>query len=311
MAGEDSTSEGRSSDNPFEIIAPLTGEDPNLGSFFLVVGAVTCVFIAVFQFTLPEDVAFLLTAGVLLVTILSAIVASLLETLGFFDQDSGAEGSTATTDGTTTTGEKAAKPWTPTSGTRYPLPPILDFDEELRTYYEMFDGDLPGEFDEFLSEYKRLKTTKDNRVNVASDLRADLNPIAVLFEDGSRGAEIHDDIGERLLRYIDNDAADHLSLADVTFYDEEGNAVGVRSVDDALVDMRANIENAGEAMKVEVVVEFVDSDGAGLRRDTSPIGEIAPGATETFDARVYVPAAAERAVTSLRVADTGVRVADV
>lgn len=308
MAGNDSTSDSQSSNNPFEIVAPLTGEDPNLGSFFLVVGAVTCVFIAIFQLALPESVALLLTAGVLLVTILSAIVASLLETLGFFDQD--VETESTSTDRTAAESE-AAKPWTPTSGTKYPLPPILDFDEELRTYYEMFDGDLPDEFDEFLSEYKRLKTTKDNRVNVASDLRADLNPIAVLFEDESRGAEIHDAIGERLLRYIDNDAADHLSLADVTFYDEAGNAVGVRSVDNALVDMRANIENAGEAMKVEVVVEFVDSDGAGLRRDTSPIGEIAPGATETFDARVYVPTAAERAVTSLRVTNTGVRVADV
>ena len=29
----------------------LTGEDPNLGSFLLVVGIVTCVFIALFQFT--------------------------------------------------------------------------------------------------------------------------------------------------------------------------------------------------------------------------------------------------------------------
>jgi len=34
----------------------LTGEDPSAGSFLLVVGMVTCVFIAAFQFTLtPPD----------------------------------------------------------------------------------------------------------------------------------------------------------------------------------------------------------------------------------------------------------------
>jgi hypothetical protein len=270
------------------------------------------VFIAVFQLALPEGVAFLLTAGVLLVTILSAIVASLLETLGFFDQEAAAdEESAAATDEAAAAGDGQAKPWTPISGTRYPLPPILDFDDELQAYYEMFDGDLPREFDEFVAEYKRLKTTKDNRVNVASDLRADLNPISVLFEDGSRGAAIHDDIGDRLLRYIDNDAAAHLSLTGVTFYDEDGSEVGVRSLDDELARMQASIENEGEAMAAEVVVEFLNENGAGLRRDTSPIGEIAPGATKTFDADVYVPSAAERAVTTIRVADTGARIADV
>ena len=308
MAADDSISDREASSEAFEIVAPLTGEDPNLGSFFLVVGAVTCVFIAVFQFTLPEGVRLLLTGGVLLVTILSAIVASLLETLGYFDQESAADEGSERTDGTTTEGAEG-KPWTPTADTRYPLPPIVNFDDELRTYQEMFDGDLPGEFDEFVAEYKRLKTTKGNRVNIASDLRADLNPIGVLFDEGSRGAEIHDDIGDRLLRYIKNDAVEYLSLTDVGFYDGDGNEVDVASVDDGVIRAEASVENEGEATTVEVIVEFFDSDGTSLRRDTSPVGEISPGATETFDADVYVPSAAERATTTLQVTNPGTRVA--
>ncbi|MEF8789887.1 MAG: hypothetical protein V5A61_07145 [Haloarculaceae archaeon] len=64
----------------------LTGEDPNLGSFLLVVGIVTCVFIALFQFTVPAPISHLLTGGVLFVTVISAMFALLLDTLGYFDR---------------------------------------------------------------------------------------------------------------------------------------------------------------------------------------------------------------------------------
>jgi hypothetical protein len=63
----------------------LTGEDPSAGSFLLVVGIVTCVFIAVFQFTLPEPISLLLTGLVLVVAVISFIIGAVLDTLDYFD----------------------------------------------------------------------------------------------------------------------------------------------------------------------------------------------------------------------------------
>jgi len=63
----------------------LTGEDPNAGSFLLVVGMVTCVFIAGFQLLLPVPVSHLLTALVLTVAVISLIFGAILDTLGHFD----------------------------------------------------------------------------------------------------------------------------------------------------------------------------------------------------------------------------------
>ncbi len=64
----------------------LTGEDPNAGSFLLVVGMVTCVFIAGFQLLLPVPISHLLTALVLAVAVISLILGAILDTLGHFDQ---------------------------------------------------------------------------------------------------------------------------------------------------------------------------------------------------------------------------------
>lgn len=63
----------------------LTGDDPSAGSFLLVVGMVTCVFIAAFQFTLPDPISNLLTGLVLVVAVLSFIMGAILDILGHFD----------------------------------------------------------------------------------------------------------------------------------------------------------------------------------------------------------------------------------
>lgn len=63
----------------------LTGPDPNAGSFLLVVGLVTCVFIAAFQFLLAAPVSNLLTGLVLVVAVISFIMGAVLDILGYFD----------------------------------------------------------------------------------------------------------------------------------------------------------------------------------------------------------------------------------
>ncbi|WP_247008910.1 hypothetical protein [Halorientalis litorea] len=66
----------------------LTGDDPNAGSFLLVVGLVTCVFIAGFQFTLPAPVSHLLTGLVLVVAIISFVIGAVLDILDYFETPS-------------------------------------------------------------------------------------------------------------------------------------------------------------------------------------------------------------------------------
>lgn len=63
----------------------LTGEDPNAGSFLLVVGLVTCMFIAAFQLSLQDPVSNLLTALVVVVAVISFIMGAILDILGYFD----------------------------------------------------------------------------------------------------------------------------------------------------------------------------------------------------------------------------------
>ena len=279
----------------------LTGKDPNFGSFLLVVGSVTCVFIALFQFTLPPPVSHLLTAGVIFVTVLSAILGSLLDSLGYFERVSTAADEPVDR-------QRAAKPWVPVEKPSAPLPPLINFDAELRAYADMYEGDLPSEFDPFVSDYLRLKTNTDNRPTIASDLRADLNPIGTLFEDGSEGDRIYEDISDRLFRYI-SAKSDHLTLDRVTFYDGDGNEADVTALTNQLAHFELEVTNEGEAAEVEATVTLYDADDAAIISRTCDAGLVRPGATEVVDADVFVPSDAERASTTVRITGPGRTVA--
>jgi hypothetical protein len=279
-------------------IAFVTGQDANLGSFLLVVGIVTCVFIALFQFTLPTPISYLLTAGVLFVTVLSAIFASILDSLGYFETAADDADAASTPD---SAGESAspARAWVPTGKAVAPLPPMINFDDELGTYAEMYDGDLPNQFDSFIEDYRRLKTNTGNRRTIASDLRADLNPIGALFREGTEGYDLYERIGERLFRYIDADA-EHVTLNRVVFYDSEDNEVDVEGVRNRPGRVEFTVVNEGEAVDVDVIVQFYDAGGASVSSRTCRLGTVLSGASRTADTDVFVPSETTRTGTTIR-----------
>jgi hypothetical protein len=285
----------------------LTGENPNLGSFLLVVGIVTCVFVALFQFTLPTPISHLLTGGVLFVTVISAIFALLLDTLGYFDRETATDTTAPDGDESTDGAAEPRQPWVSETGGSAPLPPVLDFDAELQAYADLYDGDLPRQFDPFLEDYRRLKTSPRNRRTIASDLRADLNPIGALFDEGTEGHGLYDDIGERLFRYIRGGS--NLTVGRAVFYDDEGDEAAVEDLANGVGRVELAVENEGETVDVEVTVQFTDATGAPVSSQTSPAGTIESGTRETVTADVFVPPDARRATTSISASEPSTTVA--
>ena len=273
----------------------LTGEDPNLGSFLLVIAIVTCVFIALFQFTLPEPVSHLLTAGVIIITVVSTGFAALLDSLGYFD------GMTpeAVAEQARTTGAK--RPWVPAEPVSASLPPMLNFDDELQALSDYYDGDLPDQFDPFIAEYKRLKTNPGNRSTIASDLRADLNPIGTILDQDSPVYDNYERISEGLFRYIGN-AAGHLTVEGPAFYDSTDTERDVADLNDELARAEVTIENEGEPIALDLVIEFYDAETL-LSSRSCPVGKITAGARKTVETDVFVPAAADDAVPVITPAD--------
>jgi hypothetical protein len=264
------------------------------------VASVTAVFIALFQFTLPAPVSNLLTVGVLFVTALSAVFAALLDRLGYF-------GRPAVSASDDTDAEPAATPWVPVGKASAPLPPLINFDAELRAYAELYDGELPAAFDAFVSDYVRLKTNTRNRRTIASDLRADLNAVGALFERGSEGDRLYEDISRRLFRYI-GDRDGHVTVDRVAFYDAAGDETDVEAAANQLVRVELTVTNEGEAADVAVVVDLYDGDGAPVASRVCPAGVVSPGAARTLETEVYVPPEAERAGATVRLSDVAASV---
>jgi len=268
----------------------LTGDDPNLGSFLLTIGAVTCVFIALFQLGPVEPpVSHLLTAGVLIITVVSAGFAALLDSLGYFDSTP-PEQPEASTDTTTT-----EYPWVPSAPVSASLPPMLNFDAELQALHAHYDGDLPEQFDPFIAEYKRLKTNPSNRSSIASDLRADLNPIGTILDEESSAYDNYERISEGLFRYL-GDAADHFTATEPVFYNSTDTAHDVVDINDELGRAEVTIDNDGEAIDIDLEIEFYDGDTL-LSSRSCPVGTVASGQQKTVDTDVFIPAAADRAMT--------------
>ena len=270
----------------------ITGPDPNLGSFLLTIGIVTCVFIALFEFTMPSPVSHLLTAGVITITVVSAGFAALLDSLDYFDQSSDSTSQAAPDPG------QSSKPWVPKERVSASLPPMINFDEELDELQAHFDGELPDQFTAFIEDYRRLKTSPKNRMSIASDLRADLNPISVILEEDTPEYEIYEEISDGLFRYI-GDRADHLTVTDATCRDVAGEPQDLEAVAGDVAVFDLSVHNEGEATDVEVVVEFYDGD-ASLSTWTGSLEPVSSGATGNLSTNIYVPERATRMRTDAR-----------
>lgn len=268
----------------------LTGEDPNLGSFLLVTGIVTCVFIALFQFTLPSPVSHLLTAGVIIITVVTAGVAALLDSLNYFDTPIQSKDKS---DAVST-----RKGWVPADPITASLPPMLNFDKELAELEQHFDGRLPDEFDSFLKDYRRLKTSPGNRKSIASDLRAHMNPIGVVVDEDTREYELYERMSDELFRYI-GDSTDHLTIADAALRDSSGRPQQVKTVAGELVTFDGTVDNEGETADVRVAVDFYHNAEIVSTR-TVPVGVLKPGASESVSANIYVPEPADQMTASVR-----------
>ncbi|WP_435333267.1 hypothetical protein [Haloarchaeobius sp. TZWWS8] len=271
---------------------------PILLSFLLIVVAVTCVFIAFFQVTLPRPISDILTVGVLFVTVLSAVLGVLLDSLGYFEEDAAPASVAATAS------EPAPEPWVVERELPVPLPPILDFDDELRAFAKLHDGDLPAVFDPFVSDYRRLKTNTMNRTTIASDLRADLNPIGVLYEEGSEGYGLYENVSDRLFRYIGTETG-HVTVDSLEFYGEDGDEASVVALRDQVCRVEFSLTNDGDAADVEVEIRLHDEQDAVIASRTCPVGIVNPGATTVTSTDIYVPSEADHASTSIRMTDPG------
>ena len=259
---------------------------PGLGAFLVLVLVVTSSFIVVFQQTLPEAVATTLSWVVIGVSAVSAMMGFVLEALSYFDGDGGAE-PTEPAEPTPTT---SSRPWVP-DGDVKPLPPLINFDDELEELYDYFDGEFPSQAEAFLKGYKRMKTAdRGQRGSIASDVRAGLNPIIVLVDDPEAESMLSR-MGEDLFAYVKTDGAELVSVDRYALYDD-GKKAPVDELQGRQARIRASVSNDGESMKTDVLLRFIDGDGIEVKRTKLPVGEVPTAATKELNTQVYVPSVA-------------------
>ena len=265
---------------------------PGLGAFLVLVLVVTSSFVIVFQQTLPDAVATTLSWVVIGVSAVSAMMGFVLEALSYFDRDGGAE-PTAPADPTPTT---SSRPWVP-DGDVKPLPPLINFDDELEQLYDYFDGEFPSQAETFLEGYKRMKTAdRGQRGTIASDVRAGLNPIIVLVDDPEVESMLSQ-MGEDLFAYVKTDGAELVSVDRYALYDD-GKKAPVDELQGRQARIRASVSNDGESMKTDVLLRFTDGDGIEVKRTKLPVGEVPTAATKELNTQVYVPSVASSVTVS-------------
>ncbi|ERG90694.1 MAG: hypothetical protein J07HQW1_00721 [Haloquadratum walsbyi J07HQW1] len=263
------------------------GAGPNFAAFLLTVGGVTVVFIAVFIFAFPGTIGRFFAAAVVTVTIITLMLGMVLDLLGYF-------GSRASI--LVDSEEEQTANGVPDSVSRKPnkpLPKQINFDSEIKTLQEHFDGELPSQMNSFLTEYEQLKKSTSNRKVTAGSLRAALNPVQTIVDD-TEMEELVDDMGDRLFRYIKSDPVDNIVVSEYAFY-QDGNQKSVETLQAQKARIRATVHNQGEGAKAEVAVQFKNTDGVPVKTAYLPVGNLVPEGRKDLDTNVYIPSLATEA----------------
>lgn len=259
--------------------------DPNAVIFLLIVGAVSVCFAGAFILQLPGNVAIFMTYGVVTVMLVSITVGMALNALGYFGEQPVSPETTDTA---------VEQPQAEDRSVRYqkepnkPLPPLINFDQELSRLYELYDNDPPEQLRSFRRDYERMKSVKANRDNVISDLRASLSPLSVVVDGDEEMQEVVDGIGNSLIQYIDGTASEFLSVEEATFY-LNGEEKPIPEAQREEARIRTTVHNRGDRAKAEVAVRFLNEEGVKVKMTYLPVGEVAEGGAKKLDTRVYVP----------------------
>jgi hypothetical protein len=260
---------------------------PNLAAFLLTVAGVTVAFITVFVFSFPGIIGRFFAGAVIAVTIITLIVGMVLDLLGYFGNQQKIL-TQPTPDTATGVPESVRKK------PNRPLPKRINFDEEIETLREYFDGELPPQMDSFLTEYMQLKTSTSNRKVKAGSLRAALNPIQTLVAGDEEMEELVTDMGDQLFSYIKADPVDNIVVTEHAFY-RDGHQYPVEELQAENARIKATVHNQGESAKAEVAVQFKNTDDVPVKTAYLPVGNLVPEARKDLNTNVYVPSLATSA----------------
>ncbi|MDY6819037.1 MAG: hypothetical protein SVG88_10290 [Halobacteriales archaeon] len=273
-----------------------------VGRFIALVVLVSAVFLTTFSLVFKGRVLFVLAIAVVAIGLISMVLGFMLFALRHFDEIDSTyperevnrpeiELPATTTQPTTATdNEQAAEDTTPTQEIQ-PVPPLINFDDELAELEEYFDDEPPRQYRTFRDEYERLKTTRRNRESIVSSLRSSLNSLSVLVDGDEEAEAIVEDIGDRLFQYIKAEPVDYIEISDVGFF-LDGQQYPIPDLQSEKVRIKATINNTGEKSNVVVVLRFLSKDGVQVRETSLPVGTVEPNGVKQLNTRVYVPSIA-------------------
>jgi hypothetical protein len=191
--------------------------------------------------------------------------------------------------------EEAAPPAEETRPPNQPIPIILNFQAELDTVSEYFGDDPPPALEDFKRDYRRLRAAgRANRDNIASDLKATMNPILTQLEaadDAEEALAAAEAIDEALFVYVDREPSELLVIESADLF-VDGQKVSAREAQESTARIKARVRNQGDETNAKVRLQFLGSDGVRLTDSYLSLGPIGEGTVKELNTSVYVPSLA-------------------